>query len=131
METLDKFKYRFFLSPILILSLNYHSWFKKYLQVFWTLFSKDSFRIYVWKYLIKTYFSVAMEQKRVDNLGSFVSLLIIRKFSKIVNIVYKKKLFNNIRIKLMEIHPPTTKLAKKKINQIHRNPIILISVCKN
>lgn len=55
-----------------------------------------------------------MEQKRVDNLGSFVSLLIIRKFSKIVNIVYKIKLFNNIRIKWMEIHPPTTKLAKKK-----------------
>lgn len=65
------------------------------------------------------------QKKRVDNLGSFVSLFIIRKFSKIVNFFYKKNLFNNIKIKLMEIHPPTTKLAKKvqpntlKSNHIH------------
>lgn len=69
-----------------------------------------------------------MEQKRVDNLGSFVSLLIIRKFSKIVNLVYKKKMFNNIKIKLMEIHPPTTKLAKKDQPNTQKSNRIDISV---
>lgn len=76
----------------------------------------------------KNYISVAMKQKRVDNLGSFVSLLIIRKFSKIVNLVYKKNLINNIKINLMEIHPPTTKLAKKDQPNTQKSNRIDISV---